>query len=953
MRLSNKSSGGFRPTLLSIAIAATASMPLTALAADEEAASATIEEVTVTGFRKSVMDSIGTKRDAKAVVEAISAEDIGKLPDSSIAEAIARLPGLAAQRLDGRASRVSIRGFGENESATTFNGREQVSIGDNRGVEFDLYPSEIMSGVTVYKTPQASIEAEGIAGVIDLQTVKPLSRNERVIQLNGQFEMTGFDKLNPDGEDQGQRATFSYIDQFADDRIGVAFAYNTMRSPNQEERWNAWGYPEIFVDDQGNYHNWPGDEDNRNSDGSPWESTGGSMLGGAKPFVRSSVLERDSAMLVVEVQANEKLHTTFDALYVDFSDEKILRGIEVPFAWGQGSFIPGELDVNSGFFTNGVTEGQRVVVRNDMEIRDAKLSAFGFNAQYDLNDALQLEFDASHSNVARDIWSFESYAGTGRGDSEGVADNLGYAFNSGNTGATFNHGLDYSDFGLIKLGGPLSWGASTALNNKYGLEDGDQYFNAAQDGFINAPEIDDELTSLKLAATQMVEAGIVNEIRYGVSYREREKIKRSQGFYMTLRDFPQVLEVPEQYRLGTVSLDFIGMGDMIAYDSAGLLADGYYELTDEALTGIQHLTKSYNINEQVTAAFVQADFDTEIAGMPLTGNIGMRYVYTEQQSKGFSGQVVNELVEAVPIDVDHDYSHWLPSLNLALALDDQQTLRFGAAKTISRARMDEMNSSVHIETLTTQDDNGNFFKIVGGNPYLEPKEALGVDLSYDNYFSDEGYFSVAVFWKDIDNWHFDDNYEVDLFETIGLGAELVPEGIESTATRSSKVNGGGGSLAGLELSVALPFNIFAKSLDGFGVLASHTSLKSNFEDLNGNDYQLPGLSESIQTMTAYYENYGFSARVSMRKRDDFKGEVYGIGFDSQQVDVVGETLVDAQIGYDFAEAGIGALEGLSVFLQGQNLTNEPFTTLSGDNPLQVRDYQNYGRIYLLGFSYAL
>ncbi|WKD48781.1 TonB-dependent receptor [Microbulbifer spongiae] len=953
MRLSNKNPGGFRPALLSIAIAATVGMPLAALAADEEAAGATIEEVTVTGFRKSVMDAIGTKRDAKAVVEAISAEDIGKLPDSSIAEAIARLPGLAAQRLDGRASRVSIRGFGENESATTFNGREQVSISDNRGVEFDLYPSEIMSGVTVYKTPQASIEAEGIAGVIDLQTVKPLARNERVIQLNGQFEMTGFDKLNPDGEDQGHRATFSYIDQFADDRIGVAFAYNTMRSPNQEERWNAWGYPEIFVDDQGIYHNWPGDEDNRNSDGSPWESTGGSMLGGAKPFVRSSVLERDSAMLVVEVQASEKLHTTFDALYVDFSDEKILRGIEVPFAWGQGSFMPGELDANTGFFTSGVTEGQRVVVRNDMESRDAKLSAFGFNAQYDLSDALQLEFDVSHSSVARETWSFESYAGTGRGDSEGVADNLGYAFNSGNTGAKFTHGLDYSDFGLIKLGGPLSWGASTALNNKYGLKDGDQYLNAAQDGFINAPEIDDELTSLKLAATQMVEAGIVNEIRYGVSFREREKIKRSQGFYMTLRDFPQVLEVPEQYRLGTVSLDFIGMGDMIAYDSAGLLADGYYELTDEALTGIQHLTKSYTVNEKITAAFAQADFGTEIFGLPLTGNAGLRYVYSEQSSQGFAGQVneTSGLVIAEPTNISHDYSHLLPSLNLALEIDDQQTVRFGAAKTISRARMDEMNASLEVSYNPQVDGNGNNWSISGGNPTLEPKEAVGVDLTYENYFSDEGYFSAAIFWKDLSDWHFDDTFTVDLVGVADPATGQIPE--NPTATASGKVNAGGGTLTGYELSVALPFNLFTEHLDGFGLLASYTGIDSDIQDQHGNDYQLAGLSDSIQNITAYYENYGFSARVSMRKRDDFKGEVYGIGFNSEQVDVVGETLVDAQIGYDFAESGITSLEGLSVFLQGQNLTNEPFTTLSGDNPLQVRDYQNYGRTYLLGFSYAL
>ncbi len=296
----------FKPNLIKAALLATgfATISTPVLAQQQEAsgpnADNPVEVIEVSGIRGSLQRAQAIKMDNTSIVEALSAEDIGKLPDSSIAESIARLPGLTAQRLDGRASRVSVRGFSENESATTFNGREQVSIGDNRGVEFDLYPSEIMSGVTVYKTPNASLDAEGIAGVIDMQTVKPLSKGERVIMFNGQLEQTGFDKLNPDGDDQGFRGTVSYIDQFADDTIGVAFAYNTMSSPNQEKRWNSWGYPEFTGDDGQTY----------------------SILGGAKPFVRSSTLERDSAMLVIEAAPTDRLNMTFDALYVDFSDEK-------------------------------------------------------------------------------------------------------------------------------------------------------------------------------------------------------------------------------------------------------------------------------------------------------------------------------------------------------------------------------------------------------------------------------------------------------------------------------------------------------------------------------------------------------------------------------------------------------------------------------------------------------
>ena len=285
-----------------VSVALAASSMAVALPAAAQEKAEVMEEVIVTGYRKSLIDSIENKRFNSSVIESISAEDIGKLPDSSIAESLARLPGLAAQRLDGRASRISIRGFGENESATTFNGREQVSISDNRGVEFDLYPSEIMAEVNVYKTPNATLEAEGIAGVIDMRTLKPLDTEART-QLKAEYEYNNLGQLNPDAEDTGINATFSYINQFADDAIGIAFAHAAMESPNQENRWNSWGYPD-------------------------------GVLGGAKPFVRSSTLDRDSTMLVIQVEPSDRLSMTADMLYVDFADQKILRGIEIPFAWG-------------------------------------------------------------------------------------------------------------------------------------------------------------------------------------------------------------------------------------------------------------------------------------------------------------------------------------------------------------------------------------------------------------------------------------------------------------------------------------------------------------------------------------------------------------------------------------------------------------------------------------------
>src|SRR5258708_3735936 len=140
--------------------------------------------IVITGIRASLRNSIQIKRNERAVVEAVSAEEIGKLPDASIAESIARLPGLAAQRVGGRAQIISIRGFSPDFSAVLLNGRQQASSGYNRAVEFDQYPSELLSSVVVYKTPDASIAGQGLAGTVDLRLVRPLAYGNRPIALN-------------------------------------------------------------------------------------------------------------------------------------------------------------------------------------------------------------------------------------------------------------------------------------------------------------------------------------------------------------------------------------------------------------------------------------------------------------------------------------------------------------------------------------------------------------------------------------------------------------------------------------------------------------------------------------------------------------------------------------------------------------------------------------------------
>ena len=151
---------------------------------DDTDGSRRLETVTVSGIRGSIQDSLQTKRNATSIIEAISAEDIGKLPDLSIADSLARLPGVTAQRVRGRSQQISIRGLGPDFSIALLNGREQVSAGNNRGIEFDQYPSELIAQGIVYKTPDARLAATGIAGAVDLRTVKPLDYTDRKINVS-------------------------------------------------------------------------------------------------------------------------------------------------------------------------------------------------------------------------------------------------------------------------------------------------------------------------------------------------------------------------------------------------------------------------------------------------------------------------------------------------------------------------------------------------------------------------------------------------------------------------------------------------------------------------------------------------------------------------------------------------------------------------------------------------
>ena len=879
--------------------------------------------IVVTGFRASLQNAVNKKKRADQVVESVSAEDIGKLPDASIAEAISRLPGLTSQRLSGRSNAITIRGFAPDFSTTLLNGREQTSTGDNRAVEYDQYPSEVVNRVDVYKTPMASLIGQGLSGTVDLRTIRPLDTARQIISVGARGSYADLGKLNAGSRDKGFRINATYVDQFASDTVGIALGASYVDEPYHIEEFNAWGYPNV--------------------------SAGGPVvIGGSKSYVTSTVLTRLGLQGTLQYRPDPNFTTTLDAFYSDFKDDQIKRGIELPLFWSAAQLQPG-FTVEDGLVTSGTYTGVKGVVRNDVFQRKAKLYSFGWNNAYRTDNGWNLTADISFSKTDRNELNVESYSGTGR-NALGATDTIG--FESSGTGTVFDPTLNYGDYNTILLTSPQGWGG-----NQIGT-DGTAILNG-QDGYYNNRFIDDRIWQLRGDVEKELENGFLRSVQAGVNYTDRKKSLTPDEYFLGLAantDGTVSVPVPEQFRLGTTNLRFLGLGPMISYDPLDLIRAGIYNRVPNPYGDV--VVKSYDIGEKIVTPYIQANIKAELGVGDLTGNIGVQANFTEQTSNGATAVVL------VPADAESppvigaefnrskvDYVDVLPSLNLSLRMPSDFVIRFAAAREIIRPRLDDMRNSLSYGFTFVNIGGQQFAAVTGesGNPNLRPWRANAVDLTFEKYFGIKGYLAAQFFWKDLKSYVYTIDEQV---PTADLALANPGPGIiiSDTAVIKRPINGKGGKLYGVELAGTLPFETFSSALDGFGLTGGLSYTKTRIRPTPSSPASdLPGYSRWVANATAYYEKYGFNVRASVRHRSTFVGEVSGFAANRVRRRAAPETIVDGQIGYDFQPST--ALEGLSLYLQGQNLTDEPFKTYNPGDTNQVIDYQSYGRRFLAGFTY--
>jgi iron complex outermembrane receptor protein len=909
-----------------------------------------LEEIQVTGIRRAIEDAIAIKRDSDLIVEAISAEDLGKLPDLSIADSLARLPGIAVQRDQfGEATQVSIRGFGPDFVGTTLNGREQTSTQQSRSVDYAAYPAELINQVVVYKTPDAALIGQGLAGTVDIRTIKPLDSTGLQVALNYRKADDGRE-LPQSGH--GQRLSASFVDQFFDHTFGVAIGaarLSDLGGTNDDS--GTWGGGTMPYDGQ----------------------TVNVPYGGLNEESDQLRQERNGILAVLQFKPNDRFETELDLFYSEFKQEdqlwELQFGLTGPTytcydapATVTGGCVPTNpaeapylvirqpqpvltnAVLNGSNVVSGTITGIRPVIQNIAEGSSQALHSLGWNTKFEATDNLSFAADLNINTAYNQNYDIETYASTPTVFSGTypplVPNTTAISFNQNNLG--IGSSLNFANRSNTVFTDVLGWSCC----------------QQEQPGYIKYPLVQDTMTAVRLSGRyKLPENGWFSNFDFGLNYSDRQKDNSTTEGYLWVKGTNGAL-----YQNGA---NIPGNGLAVAGESGLQIPiynvlnswSTYFQIGSRATPDI--LAKTWSVEEKMTTLYGQLQIKADLLGLPLRGNFGLQVVNTKQSSTAYATSQQNptqDVLAGTPeqVTLGTTTTEWLPSLNLVADLGHQQDLRLGLARQMARPNMADMNASSAVYPGTGQ--YAGILQGAGGNPYLKPFIADAVDLSFEKYFDTKAYFSAAVFYKYLESFIIDTTE--DNFNFAGLVSPTLT-GIPSTGGQyTTAVNGSGGHTDGYELTASFPLSLVTPWLEGFGVIGSFSQTESsvvapttsagpNANTLSGSGAtNLPGLSKNVYSAQAYFERWGFSARVAKNYRSEFIGTLFS------NFGVPGETFigaystVDAQIGYDIKW---GPAKGLSFLFQGQNLSNSPqrtYTTTTGGATIN-----KFGEALLFGVNY--
>lgn len=908
----------------------------------QQTAESDLNTVTVTGIRAAIESAIAVKKSSDNIVEAVSSEDLGKLPDNSIAESIARLPGVTAQRnrTTGKASDVSVRGLAPDFNGGLLNGREQATAGDARGASFDQFPSELLSSVLVYKTPDAALLGQGLASTIDMRTVRPLDYKNRVISANYRKQRTGVSTGQDEGD--GDRKSFSYVDQFMDRTIGVALGYTQMK-----ENGAAAGNPD----------NWGGWNFDRQ-----WQGQNVKVPGGFGGDIAQTNQERKGLMAVLQFKPSKNFESTLDYFSSKGSTFRKATGIEANVA----ANCPGDLsnfcydkpsvltaaNVVNGFAESGTLSNWKGSIRNHIYGESDEFESYGWNNKFKLGDWSSVA-DFGHSKSLRVGGRLETTAGLPGNAPEGTLSWTGYT--SAGAFPKYSSSVNYADANIIKLTDVFGWSGDTSPDGTVKLKAED----TPQAGYVAQPTVEDKVDTFRFSSKTPFVMGPVSAIEVGINFNDRTKSQQANEGRLVIKgtsDPYAGAAIPGASVVTSTS----GI-PILSWNPAGSVGT-IYDVAPKVDSPIW--AKIWTIKEKVTTSFVKADLDGELFGMTYVGNAGFQFVNTDQKADGFSldqskcaGNTA-ATCPAVATAAGRTYNDLNPSLNLSFNVAADQVVRLGTARVMSRPNMGDMRPGFSFGKVAGGNGGAEILQGNGGNTELEPFRANSFDLSYEKYFAKKGYVSAAAFYKDVNSFIYSVGQSFDFKPYVTAGTVLPSNG-STVGILTVPRNGTGGKISGYEFAVSVPFSMLSSAFSGFGTQVNYSNTDSSFSipsasfKTNGgagnvDTLPMPGLSKQVTNIKFYYEANGWQIAASNRKRSDFLGSVIDVTNDQRAYTYVrGESITDLQVGYEF---NTGYLKGLSLLLQANNVNNSQFEMYdpkSGDTTQLV----TYGKNYLIGVNY--
>jgi TonB-dependent receptor len=746
---------------------------------------AELEEVIVTGMRGSLKASMEIKRDASGVVDAISAEDIGKFPDSNLAESLQRVTGVSIDRVNGEGSAVTVRGFGPNFNLVTLNGRQLPAAsvgtisgnptsagaqGNSRSFDFSTLASEGVSGLEVYKTGNAGVPSGGMGATINIKTIKPLeSGNRSSIGVKAVMDEGADNEITPevsglfswanDGETFGFSAFASYQDRKSSVR-GV--------SVEQFQFFN-WGDPNIsFINDGAEVVNEPG--------------VGDLMALPTNIGVSQADIEREriNGMVTFQWAPSENTTITADAMY---TSNTLAQDSVVPGMWFARQFSYIEFDgsdiVNMPLqviepYADPGERGKDLFYANyDDNTKDESLT-IGLNLNHRFNDAWSMGFDAATS-------SSES-GGDGPNGYNSIRMNIAAA-GAGWQGANWSNGVPTATIGVL----------DGVTGNGNGVLDIPDISTQTFRTIDSTQETDTD--QFNLSAAWQNDDGISVKFGVGLMSTEMSMYQRQTEDYLGgwgvgqgpdgESDIPDPSLVTEDNTLSHFNdFNFVGYPD-----SAAIPSSGYYLTTlgeqsfrvdpwsfahameDSPLYpnwDADNLTQnSYNnntINEDIYSAYVQAKFDGEIGGLETQTVVGLRFEQTKVKADA-QQNVVQSIVwvsdndfrsvfgtDLAALHDDADYSNWLPNIDFSVALNDAMKVRASVSQTIARPLYNTMYQTTTLGAPSTPTALGGVPRASSGNASLKPLESFNLDLSFEWYYAESSYASIGFFRKAVNNF---------------------------------------------------------------------------------------------------------------------------------------------------------------------------------------------------------